>query len=62
MNFDEYKSRKRKDHSSQNFALANKIAINLLNEEKETKLSMTHKKLKASYDIEYVKRLINFDE
>jgi predicted transposase YbfD/YdcC len=61
MNFDEDKSRKRKGHSSQNFALVNKIAINLLNEEKETKLSMTHKKLKANYDIEYVKRLINFD-
>lgn len=61
MNFDEDKSRKRKGHSSQNFALVNKVAINLLNEEKETNLSMTHKKLKANYDIEYVKRLINFD-
>ncbi|TAL62837.1 MAG: ISAs1 family transposase [Bacteroidetes bacterium] len=61
MNFDEDKSRKRKGHSSQNFALVNKVAINLLNEDKETKLSMTHKKLKANYDIDYVKRLINFD-
>ena len=61
MNFDEDKSRKRKGYSSQNFALVNKIAINLLNQEKETKLSMTHKKLKANYDIDYVKKVINFD-
>ena len=61
MNFDEDKSRKRKGYSSQNFALVNKVSINLLNEEKETNLSMTHKRLKANYDIDYVKRLINFD-
>src|ERR1035437_613889 len=61
MNFDEDKSRKRKGYSSENFALVNKVAINLLNEEKETKLSMTHKRLKANYDIDYVKGLINFD-
>jgi predicted transposase YbfD/YdcC len=61
MSFDEDKSRKRKGYSSQNFALVNKVAINLLNAEKETRLSMTHKKLRANYDISYVKRVVNFD-
>lgn len=61
VNFDEDKSRKRKGYSAQNFALTNKIAINLLNKETESKLSMTHKKLRANYDMLYLKRLINFN-
>lgn len=61
VNFDEDKSRKRKGYSSQNFALTNKIAINLLNQEKESKLSMTHKKLRANYDLPYLKKVFNFN-
>lgn len=61
VNFDEDKSRKRKGYSSENFALTNKIAINLLNQEKDSKLSMTNKKLRANYDATYLKKLINFD-
>jgi len=61
VNFDEDKSRKRKGYAAQNFALTNKIAINLLNQENKSKLSMTHKKLRANYDKAYLKTLLNFN-
>ena len=61
VNFDEDKSRKRKGYSAENFGLTNKIAINLLNQEKTSKLSMSNKKFRANYDLEYLKTLINFD-
>lgn len=61
VNFNEDKSRKRKGYSSQNIALTNKIAINLLNNDRDNKLSMTHKKLKANHDSNYLKKLINFN-
>jgi predicted transposase YbfD/YdcC len=61
VNFDEDKSRKRKGYAAQNFALTNKIAINLLNQEIESKLSMTHKKLRANYDTAYLKTLLNYN-
>ena len=59
VNFNEDKSRKRKGYSAQNFSLVKKMAINLLNQEKESKLSPSHKRLRANYDIEYLKTLIN---
>ena len=61
VNFDEDKSRKRKGYAAQNFSLTNKIAINLLNQETKSKLSMTHKKLRAAYDTAYLKTLLNFN-
>jgi predicted transposase YbfD/YdcC len=60
VNFDEDKSRKRKGYSSENHALTNKIAINLLNNETQSKLSMTNKKLRANFDLNYLKSLLNF--
>ena len=61
VNFGEDKSRKRKGYSAENYALINKIAINILNNDRETKLSMIMKKLKAMCNIGYVKKLLNFD-
>lgn len=61
VNFDEDRSRKRKGYAAQNFSLTNKIAINLLNQEAQSKLSMTHKKLRANYDTAYLKILLNFN-
>lgn len=61
VNFGEDKSRKRKGFSSENYALINKIAINILNNDRETKLSMIMKKLKAMCNIGYVKKLLHFD-
>ena len=62
VNFDEDKSRKRKGYSAENFALTNKIAINLLNQEKNSKLSMTNKKLRANYDLQYLKKLMGISK
>lgn len=61
VNFDEDKSRKRKGYSATNYSLTNKIAINLLNQETKSKLSMIKKKLRANYDLDYLQNLINFD-
>jgi predicted transposase YbfD/YdcC len=61
VSFNEDKSRKRKGFSAQNYSLTNKIAINLLNSEKKSKLPLVKKKLKANYDIGYIKELIFFD-
>ena len=61
VSFDEDKSRKRKGYSAQNFSLTNKIAINLLNQETKSKLSLSNKKLRANYDLEYLRNLIKFD-
>lgn len=61
VNFSEDSSRKRKGYSAENMALTNKIAINLLNNDIGSKLSMTHKRLKASHDIKYLKELFNFN-
>ena len=61
VSFDEDKSRKRKGFSAQNYSLTNKIALNLLNAETKSKLPLIRKKLKANYDIEYIKELIYFD-
>lgn len=57
--FNEDKSRKRKGYSAQNFSMVKKMALNLLNQEKKSSLSTTHKRLRANYDIEYLKTLIN---
>ena len=61
VSFDEDKSRKRKGFSAHNYALTNKIALNLLNAQTNSKLPLCRKKLKANYDIEYIKELIHFD-
>ena len=58
VNFGEDRSRKRKGYSPENYALINKIAINLLNNDKETKLSMIMIKLKAMCNISYLKKLV----
>ena len=57
--FNEDKSRKRKGYSAQNFSMVKKMALNLLNKEKKSNLSTTHKRLRANYDMEYLKTLIN---
>ena len=61
VNFDEDSSRKRKGYSAQNYALTRKIALNIVNSDTSSKLSMTHKKLKATLDINYLKKLLSFN-
>lgn len=60
MVFDEDRDRKRTANGSQNFSLLNKIALNLLKNEKTVRLGLKGKQLKAGWDNNYLKKLINF--
>jgi predicted transposase YbfD/YdcC len=53
MGFREDESRIRKDHSAENFAVMRHFAINLLKQDKLTKLGVKNKRLKAGWDDEY---------
>ncbi len=48
--FREDESRLRKGHSAQNFAILRRIALNLLKQDKTTKLGIKNKRLKAAWD------------
>ena len=53
MGFREDESRVRKGHSAENFAVMRHFAINLLKQDKLTKLGVKNKRLKAGWDDEY---------
>ena len=53
MAFREDESRIRKGHSAENFAVMRHFAINLLKQDKLTKLGVKNKRLKAGWDDEY---------
>jgi len=53
MGFREDESRIRKGHSAENFAVMRHFAINLLKQDKLTKLGVKNKRLKAGWDGEY---------
>jgi predicted transposase YbfD/YdcC len=53
MGFREDESRIRKGHSAENFAVMRHFAINLLKQDKLTKLGVKNKRLKAGWDDEY---------
>ena len=53
MGFREDESRIRKGHSAENFAVMRHFAINLLKQDKMTKLGVKNKRLKAGWDDEY---------
>ena len=48
--FNEDHSRKRAGNAAQNFSLINRIALNLLKNEKSAKVGVKGKKLKAGWD------------
>jgi len=56
--FHEDQSRKRAGHAAQNFSLLNRIALNLLKHDKETKVGIRSKRLVAGWDNNYVVRLL----
>jgi predicted transposase YbfD/YdcC len=60
MIFNEDKQRKRDKNAAENFAQAQKIALNLLKMENTTKMSIKTKKLKAAWDNNYLLKLLNF--
>jgi len=58
MGFREDESRVRKGHSAENFAVMRHFAINLLKQDKLTKLGVKNKRLKAGWDDEYRANLL----
>lgn len=58
--FDEDHDRKRAGNASQNFSILNKIVLNLLKNEKTLKVGIKGKRLKAGWDNNYLKKVINF--
>ena len=60
MTFNEDRQRKRDKNAAENFAQAQKIALNLLKIENSTKMSIKTKRLKAAWDNNYLLKLLNF--
>ncbi len=58
VSFGEDQSQKRAGYAAQNFSLINKVALNMLKNEKSTKTSMKNKRHKAGWDNEYLKFLL----
>ena len=45
----------RKDHGAQNFAILRHIALNLLKQETTCKVGVFNKRLKAAWDLDYMR-------
>jgi predicted transposase YbfD/YdcC len=56
--FGEDLSRKRAGHAAQNFSLLNRIALNLLQQDKSSKRGIHGKRLKAGWDNDYLAHLL----
>ncbi|MBL4861511.1 MAG: ISAs1 family transposase [Crocinitomicaceae bacterium] len=57
--FGEDASRKRKGNAAQNFSTLNKIALNLLKNEKTLKIGVKGRRLKAGWDDIYLRKVLN---
>lgn len=60
VSFHEDASRKRAGNSAENFSSVNKIALNLLKNEKTLKASMMTKRLNAGWNPTYLKKILGF--
>ncbi|OED43329.1 hypothetical protein AB833_04025 [Chromatiales bacterium (ex Bugula neritina AB1)] len=58
VSFDEDQNRLRKGHAAENIAMMNKIALNLLKNEKSLKLGVKNKRLKAGWDNGYLMKVL----
>ncbi len=56
--FREDESRVRKEHGPENFAVLRHIALNVLKQDKTTKLGTPNKRLKAAWDQDYLLALL----
>ena len=56
--FREDESRVRKDHGAQNLAILRHIALNLLKQETTCKLGVFNKRLKAAWDLDYMRTVL----
>lgn len=59
--FGEDHSRKRAGHAAQNFSLLNRIALNLLQQDKTVKVGIHGKRLQAAWDHNYLLRLLKVE-
>jgi predicted transposase YbfD/YdcC len=59
MGFREDESRIRKGYSAENFAVMRHVAINLLKQDRTTKLGVKNKRLKAGWDDDYLEKLLS---
>jgi len=57
--FGEDASRKRKENAAQNFSILNKIALNLLKNEKSIKVGVKSRRMKAGWDNKYLIKVLN---
>ena len=57
--FREDHSRVRRGHAAQNLAVLRQIALNLLKRERSTKLSLQNKRLRAAWDLDYLRLLLS---
>ncbi len=56
--FREDESRTRRGHAAENFAMLRKIALNLLKNEKSTKIGVKGKRLKSGWNQEYFLKVL----
>jgi len=59
--FGEDLSRKRAGHAAQNFSVLNRIALNLLKQDKTCKLGVHGKRLQAAWDHGYLLHLLGVE-
>jgi predicted transposase YbfD/YdcC len=59
ISFNEDSLRHRSGHAAQNIALINKLALNLLKNEKSTKVGVKSKRLKAGWDNNYMMKVLS---
>jgi len=58
MSFREDESRMRKGHSAENFSLMRHVALNLLKNEKTSKVGIKNKRLRAGWDEKYLAKVL----
>lgn len=57
--FNEDGNRTRKGHAAENFAIMRRITLNILKQDKKTKLSINNKRFRACNDLDYLNSLMN---
>jgi len=59
ISFNEDQNRLRSGHAAENVAMMNKVALNLLKNEKSVKVGVKNKRLKAGWDNDYMLKVLS---